>query len=84
MLNASTTEEVPKELLENELICEAVEYMKVAAYTKAQLETYSIQSHARLFEYLPFELSQILRQLESRIMLFPVFDPQSPSRIPNL
>ena len=35
-----TTEEVPKELLENELICEAVEYMKVAAYTKAQLDTY--------------------------------------------
>jgi predicted transposase/invertase (TIGR01784 family) len=35
-----TTKEVPKELLENELTREAVEYMKRAAYTKEELETY--------------------------------------------
>jgi predicted transposase/invertase (TIGR01784 family) len=35
-----STEEVPKELLENELTREAVEYMERAAYTKAQLEVY--------------------------------------------
>jgi len=34
------TEVVPRELLENELICEAVGYMEKAAYTKAQLEAY--------------------------------------------
>jgi predicted transposase/invertase (TIGR01784 family) len=34
------TKEVPKELLENELTREAVEYMKRAAYTKEELETY--------------------------------------------
>jgi hypothetical protein len=34
------TKEVPKELLENELTCEAVEYMKRAAYTKEELEAY--------------------------------------------
>ena len=34
------TEEVPKELLENEFTCEAVKYMEKAAYTKKQLETY--------------------------------------------
>ena len=35
-----STEEVSKELLENELTSEAVGYMEVAAYTKEQLETY--------------------------------------------
>jgi predicted transposase/invertase (TIGR01784 family) len=34
------TKEVPKELLENELTREAVEYMKRAAYTKEELEAY--------------------------------------------
>jgi len=34
------TKEVPKELLDNELTREAVEYMKRAAYTKEELETY--------------------------------------------
>jgi predicted transposase/invertase (TIGR01784 family) len=34
------TVEVPQELLENELTCEAVEYMERAAYTKKQLEAY--------------------------------------------
>ena len=34
------TKEVPQELLENELTREAVEYMKRAAYTKAELEAY--------------------------------------------
>ena len=34
------TNEVPKELLENELTREAVEYMNRAAYTKEQLATY--------------------------------------------
>jgi predicted transposase/invertase (TIGR01784 family) len=35
-----TTKEVPKELLENELTREAVEYTKRAAYTKEELEAY--------------------------------------------
>ena len=35
-----TTEEVPKELLENELTREAVGYMERGAYTKAQLAAY--------------------------------------------
>jgi len=35
-----STKEVPKELLDNELTREAVEYMKRAAYTKEELETY--------------------------------------------
>ena len=34
------TKEIPKELLENELIREAVSYMEVAAYSKKQLFTY--------------------------------------------
>jgi len=34
------TKKVPKELLDNELIHEAVEYMEKAAYTKEQLEVY--------------------------------------------
>ena len=34
------TTEIPKELLENELTREAVQYMEMAAYTKEQLETY--------------------------------------------
>jgi predicted transposase YdaD len=34
------TKEVPKELLENELTREAVEYMRRAAYTKEELEAY--------------------------------------------
>jgi predicted transposase/invertase (TIGR01784 family) len=34
------TEEVPKELLDNELTCEALGYMERAAYTKEQLFTY--------------------------------------------
>ena len=34
------TKEIPKELLDNEFTCEAVEYMKRAAYTKEQLELY--------------------------------------------
>ncbi|MCL2652041.1 MAG: Rpn family recombination-promoting nuclease/putative transposase [Candidatus Azobacteroides sp.] len=34
------TKEVPKELLDNELTREAVEYMKRAAYTKEELEAY--------------------------------------------
>ena len=35
-----TTKEIPKELLDNELTREAVEYMERAAYTKAELEAY--------------------------------------------
>jgi predicted transposase/invertase (TIGR01784 family) len=35
------TEEIPQELLENDLTREAVDYMKTAAYTKGQLETYN-------------------------------------------
>jgi len=35
-----STKEVPKELLENELTREAVEYMETSAYTKEQLFTY--------------------------------------------
>jgi predicted transposase/invertase (TIGR01784 family) len=35
-----STKEVPQELLENELTCEAVKYMEKAAYTKEQLEAY--------------------------------------------
>jgi predicted transposase/invertase (TIGR01784 family) len=35
-----STSEIPEELLDNELTCEAVGYMERAAYTKAQLETY--------------------------------------------
>ncbi|MCL2596549.1 MAG: hypothetical protein FWD66_02575, partial [Paludibacter sp.] len=38
-INESTTE-VPKELLENELTREAVQYTEKAAYSKAQLESY--------------------------------------------
>ena len=34
------TKEVPKELLENKFISEAIGYMETAAYTKEQLETY--------------------------------------------
>ena len=34
------TKEIPKELLDNEFTCEAVEYMKKATYTKEQLEIY--------------------------------------------
>jgi predicted transposase/invertase (TIGR01784 family) len=34
------TKEIPKELLDNEYTCEAVGYMKRAAYTKEQLEIY--------------------------------------------
>jgi predicted transposase/invertase (TIGR01784 family) len=35
-----TTDEVPRELLENELTCEAVGYMEKSAYTKDQLAAY--------------------------------------------
>jgi predicted transposase/invertase (TIGR01784 family) len=35
-----TTTEIPQELLENELIREAVNYMEMAAYSKEQLEAY--------------------------------------------
>ena len=35
-----STKEVPAELLENDYIREAVGYMEIGAYTKAQLETY--------------------------------------------
>ncbi|MDR2909759.1 MAG: Rpn family recombination-promoting nuclease/putative transposase [Bacteroidales bacterium] len=35
-----STEEIPCELLDNKLICEAVGYMESAAYTKEQLFTY--------------------------------------------
>jgi len=35
-----TTKEVPQELLDNELTCEAVGYMERAAYTKEQLDAY--------------------------------------------
>jgi predicted transposase/invertase (TIGR01784 family) len=35
-----TTKEAPRELLENELTCEAMGYMERAAYTKEQLEWY--------------------------------------------
>ena len=38
-INERTTE-IPRELLDNEEICEAISYMKQAAYTKEQLFTY--------------------------------------------
>ena len=49
-----STEEAPKELLDNELTREAVSYMEKAAYTKGQLETYDKWKIAAMTERSAF------------------------------
>jgi predicted transposase/invertase (TIGR01784 family) len=61
------TREVPKELLDNELIREAVGYMEKAAYTKEQLETYDKWKIAAMTERSALKDAKIEGKIEEKI-----------------
>jgi len=62
-----TTEEAPKELIENELIREAVGYMEKAAYTKEQLEAYDKWKIAAMTERSALKDAKKEGKIEGRI-----------------
>ena len=61
------TKEIPKELLENELTREAVEYMEKAAYSKEQLATYDKWKIAAMTERSALKDAKIEGKIEGKI-----------------
>jgi predicted transposase/invertase (TIGR01784 family) len=61
------TNEAPKELLENELTCEAVGYMEKAAYTKEQLAVYDKWKLAAMTERSTLKDAKKEGKIEGRI-----------------